>query len=243
MKEKILNLIIEDRAEYDNRNTWLLSFLIGETVNDPEEALRSAVKDFITSDTSVARDALESANGCFNWGDVKARVPDEYFVKRGLTPLSDNSDEVVVDHDEVLRESDTLFEVIVTLTSQDRPEERPSVIRELEYTIASARTNLFDNILTSLYNLGKPPGIYRLAAVVIVLEGYGQNYSYLTEIRYIRESWGSIIAYTKPRTETCLNCGKETTGEVYYDELGPHLVCQHCEASFDVPYDECHLGK
>ena len=34
-------------------------------------------------------------------------------------------------------------------------------------------------------------------------------------------------------TDTCRNCGKETTGPVFFDELGPHMVCKHCEASFD----------
>ena len=33
---------------------------------------------------------------------------------------------------------------------------------------------------------------------------------------------------------TCLNCGKEVEGELYEDELGKHIVCSECGASFDV---------
>ena len=33
---------------------------------------------------------------------------------------------------------------------------------------------------------------------------------------------------------TCLNCGKEVEGELLKDELGPHMICPECEASFDV---------
>ncbi len=34
-------------------------------------------------------------------------------------------------------------------------------------------------------------------------------------------------------TDFCPNCGAQTTGQLYFDELGPHTVCQHCEGSFD----------
>jgi hypothetical protein len=38
----------------------------------------------------------------------------------------------------------------------------------------------------------------------------------------------------KIKTENCLNCGKETTGEVYQDNLGEFMSCSHCISSFDV---------
>lgn len=34
-------------------------------------------------------------------------------------------------------------------------------------------------------------------------------------------------------TDTCRSCLRETTGHLFIDELGPHLVCEHCGASFD----------
>ena len=34
-------------------------------------------------------------------------------------------------------------------------------------------------------------------------------------------------------TDFCLNCGAQTTGPLFIDELGPHTVCQHCGGSFD----------
>lgn len=33
---------------------------------------------------------------------------------------------------------------------------------------------------------------------------------------------------------TCLNCGEEVEGELLIDELGPHITCPNCGATFDV---------
>lgn len=35
-------------------------------------------------------------------------------------------------------------------------------------------------------------------------------------------------------TKTCMSCGKETYGPVYKDALGTHMLCTHCDASFNV---------
>lgn len=35
-------------------------------------------------------------------------------------------------------------------------------------------------------------------------------------------------------TATCRNCGKKTTGQVHKDAMGPHMLCSHCDSSFDV---------
>jgi len=49
--------------------------------------LRDAVQDYINSGTEESVKALEYACGDFNWADVMSCVPDEYFKKRGLTPM------------------------------------------------------------------------------------------------------------------------------------------------------------
>ena len=97
----LLNLIIEHN-EGLKRDTWVVSFKVNKTVDDPEKALRNAVHDFVHSDTEAAKEALEYANGYFNWGDVMISVPSEYYEKHGLTPLEGESIEVVVEHGEVL---------------------------------------------------------------------------------------------------------------------------------------------
>ena len=97
----LLNLVIEHN-EGLKRNTWVVPFKVSETVDDPEKALRDAVHDFVHSDKEVAKVALRSATGYFNWGEVMSSVPSEYFEKHGLTPLEGETFDVVVDHDEVL---------------------------------------------------------------------------------------------------------------------------------------------
>jgi len=34
-------------------------------------------------------------------------------------------------------------------------------------------------------------------------------------------------------TDRCSNCGELTTGKLYFDALGPHMLCEHCGSSFD----------
>lgn len=105
---KKLNLII--RLEHKRNNeTRIVPFAIGDSVEDPERALRDAVRDFVHSNTDEAKSALEYACGSFNWGDVMSSIPNEYFVKHGLTPIDDDeSIEVMVDHDEILDDRETL---------------------------------------------------------------------------------------------------------------------------------------
>ncbi len=43
--------------------------------------------------------------------------------------------------------------------------------------------------------------------------------------------------YRMLHTDYCQNCHRETTGPLFSDNLGRHLVCQHCGASFDTAVD------
>ena len=100
---KILNLVIELNRAWDERETSSALFIISGDVASPESALRGAVHDFINSKTEQAEQALRYACNDFNWGDVFSSIPDEYFIKRGLTPFADSDVfTVAVNHDEVL---------------------------------------------------------------------------------------------------------------------------------------------
>ena len=98
---KIFNLIITlDKIK--GEENMVVSYRIREDVTSPEEALRAAVQDFINSGTQESIKALEYAGGCFNWGDAMSSIPNEYFIKRGLTPIEGDSIDISVDHDEIL---------------------------------------------------------------------------------------------------------------------------------------------
>ena len=100
---RVLNLIIQLNRDWDEKDTSVVSYSIRDDVVSPEDALRGAVQDFITSGTEEAKAALEYASGDFNWGDVMSSVPEKYFINRGLTPLAGyESIDVFVSHDEVL---------------------------------------------------------------------------------------------------------------------------------------------
>ena len=100
--DRICNLVIQDSDPY-RREIWVVSYRMERQVVDPEAAIRAAVKDFINSGTEEAKDALEYAAGGFNWGDVMSSIPEEYFMKYGLTPLQQRETvDIRVEHDEVL---------------------------------------------------------------------------------------------------------------------------------------------
>ena len=103
MSNKILNVIIQDWSDFsNNKNQWVESFEIREDVQNPETALRNAVKEFVNSGTEESEKALDYACGGYNWGDVCISVPDEIFVKHGLTRICKDTVNVFVDHDEIL---------------------------------------------------------------------------------------------------------------------------------------------
>lgn len=100
---KIFHCVINNSSDED-APIIVLSFLTapGDASHDPGMALRNAVNDFVTSDTPEAKEALERACGAYNWGDVAITVPASFYIARGLTPLTNATAEVMVDHDEIL---------------------------------------------------------------------------------------------------------------------------------------------
>jgi hypothetical protein len=102
MKNKIFNLIVRD-SSYTPARIWLIPFLYDDSkIKNPEKVVRKAVRDFLK--TEEGKEAKEYACGCFNWGDVMASIPDEYFESYGIIPFGDTSINVEVEHDEVLSE-------------------------------------------------------------------------------------------------------------------------------------------
>ena len=99
---EIFNLIIQDRSDPRATVEWVESFKIREDIQQPETALRNAIKEFVNSGTEESKKALEYACGCFNWGDAISSVPDDLYIKHGLTKLNQESIDVYVDHDEIL---------------------------------------------------------------------------------------------------------------------------------------------
>ena len=97
---RILNLLIKLRRE-DKCDMFVVPYAVNADIKDPEARLRTAIQDFMTSGTEAAMRALEYSCGDFNWGDVASFVPDSYFINVGLTPIDENSIDVIVDHDEV----------------------------------------------------------------------------------------------------------------------------------------------
>ena len=107
MSNKILNLIIQDWSDISNNKTqWVESFIIREDVQDPKASLYNAVKEFVNSGTDEAKKALDYACGSYNWGDAISSVPDELFVKHGLTRIYKDTVNLFVDHDEILCDSE-----------------------------------------------------------------------------------------------------------------------------------------
>ena len=99
---RILNLIIQLRRGSDGYDTTVVPYAVRDGLENPEAALRAAVQDFLTSDTEEARQALDYSYGDFNWGDAMSFVPKFYFIGQGLTPIEEDSIDVIVVHDEML---------------------------------------------------------------------------------------------------------------------------------------------
>lgn len=90
------SLIRERKSE---NQIWVNSFIIDDEIEDPESALRQAIKDFLV--TEEGKKAIEETSGDFNWGDIFTYVPDEFLEKRGFR-RSWASENLIVNQDEVL---------------------------------------------------------------------------------------------------------------------------------------------
>jgi hypothetical protein len=99
---RVLNLVIEDRSDIKVKKIWVESFRVEDAVENPENALRTAVNEFLKSGSEESKEAIAYACNCFNWGDAMSAIPEAMYEKHGLTRLNGNSIDVFVDHDEVL---------------------------------------------------------------------------------------------------------------------------------------------
>jgi hypothetical protein len=113
---KIINVIVEDRSNIKSADPFILSYQYDEPVTDPAKALREAVSDYVKADTVETNAALIRANGYFNWGDVATNIPSDYFIKRGLTPITSDSYEYSVEHDEILDDGE-IYERLAQLAT------------------------------------------------------------------------------------------------------------------------------
>lgn len=98
-KRKVINLIRERQIENE---FWVDSFEItGNDVN-PEQALRNAVAEFLSTD--AGKREVEQTCYDFNWGDAIMTVPDEIWRKHGLSLFKGSviTRDIHVDQDEVL---------------------------------------------------------------------------------------------------------------------------------------------
>lgn len=94
---KILNLVRERKAE-----NWSVtdSFWVEDFVENPEEALRNAVKDFMISEDG--KDGIIYACGDYNWGDAISGITDEFLIPHGLRWYNEDVITVIVNQDELL---------------------------------------------------------------------------------------------------------------------------------------------
>ena len=98
---KILNLVAEVR-DYKHPEVYVHSFEVRVDVQDPEFALRAAVREYVYSGSEESKNVLEDVNGDFNWGDAMLHIPDRHFYKHGLTRLRQDAVDIHVNHDELL---------------------------------------------------------------------------------------------------------------------------------------------
>lgn len=95
---RVVNLIRERRSENEY---WVDTFIIADNVQNPEQALREAVAEFLASD--AGKEEIERSCHDFNWGDAVMAVPDAIWEKHGLSLCRENiAVDVLVDQDEVL---------------------------------------------------------------------------------------------------------------------------------------------
>lgn len=96
---KIINLIRERISEDE---LWVDTFLAEDWVNNPEEALRNAVTDFLKTEQGL--ESMKESFYDYNWGDFVNDVPKDILSKYGLA-VSDSHLETInikVNQDEIL---------------------------------------------------------------------------------------------------------------------------------------------
>ncbi|MBQ8997077.1 MAG: hypothetical protein IJ086_07420 [Clostridium sp.] len=94
---KLLNLVRE-RISEDWRETDI--FLVEDSVVNPEEALRNAVRDYMQ--TEEGKQSILNSCKDFNWGDAMMDVPNEYLNLYGIYKMVDDVETIIVNQDEIL---------------------------------------------------------------------------------------------------------------------------------------------
>ena len=100
---RVFNLIVNlDRDGRSEIVSFVETFMIRDSVKNPEGALRAAVNEFLTSGTEESEKTISYACSHPNWGDVLGIIHNHLLERHGLTLLSVSSKDVFLDHDEIL---------------------------------------------------------------------------------------------------------------------------------------------
>lgn len=102
---KLVALTRERRSENWSQTDY---FIAQDNVNNPEEAMRKAIYDFLF--TPEGKKMIVYSSGDYNWGDAVMSVTDEFWNKHGIQMKYDNQEysvsgntvEITVNQDEVL---------------------------------------------------------------------------------------------------------------------------------------------
>lgn len=92
---KVVNLIRRRGSE-----SWTNTFIIDDSVRDPETAIRNAIEEFLKTEDGWK--AIEKTNGAFDFGDAVFYVPEKIWKKHGLKLGGVQTIDILVPQDEVL---------------------------------------------------------------------------------------------------------------------------------------------
>ena len=95
---------VQDESDPDESTEFVVSFEVRDDIQQPEQALRETVQEFVNSGTDEAKQAISHANGLFNWGDAMTFIPDNLFMKHGLTKINKESVSVFLNLNELLND-------------------------------------------------------------------------------------------------------------------------------------------
>lgn len=102
-QKKLFHLVVQDDGadHTPGADVWVMAFECAyNNSQEAEQAARHAVASFLR--TAEGKDILDGTNGCFNWGDVMAHVPDSFYIGEELQPIKATAIESWVSHDEDL---------------------------------------------------------------------------------------------------------------------------------------------
>ena len=101
---RILNVVVQNESFEYRDNNFVLSYLVDDSVKDPMANLRAAIREY--GQTEGGKRDVAHACGYYNWGDASCAVLDEILPRYGLRYMETNAVDVLVNHDEILIDSD-----------------------------------------------------------------------------------------------------------------------------------------